>query len=40
MEQEKVAKYKWPERIEIIEQLPRTPTGKVLKYILRDKIAK
>jgi acyl-CoA synthetase (AMP-forming)/AMP-acid ligase II len=40
MEKEKVAKYKWPERIEIIEQLPRTPTGKVLKYILRDKIAK
>jgi acyl-CoA synthetase (AMP-forming)/AMP-acid ligase II len=40
MKKEKVAKYKWPERIEIIEQLPRTPTGKVLKYILRDKIAK
>ncbi|MCD6153173.1 MAG: acyl--CoA ligase [Syntrophobacterales bacterium] len=40
MEQEKVAKYKWPERIEIIEQLPRTPTGKVLKYVLRDEIAK
>lgn len=40
MEQEKVAKYKWPERIEIIKQLPRTPTGKVLKYVLREEIAK
>jgi acyl-CoA synthetase (AMP-forming)/AMP-acid ligase II len=39
MEQEKVAKYKWPERIEIIPQLPRTPTGKVLKYKLRENIA-
>jgi acyl-CoA synthetase (AMP-forming)/AMP-acid ligase II len=39
MEQEKVAKYKWPERIEIIQQLPRTPTGKVLKYKLREEIA-
>jgi len=40
MEKENVAKYKWPERVEIIKQLPRTPTGKVLKYVLRDDIAK
>ena len=40
MEKEGVAKYKWPERIETIPQLPRTPTGKVLKYVLRDDIAK
>ena len=40
MEKEGVAKYKWPERVEIIKQLPRTPTGKVLKYVLRDEIAK
>lgn len=39
MNQEGVAKYKWPERIETITQLPRTPTGKVLKYVLRDSIA-
>jgi len=38
MGQEKVAKYKWPERIEILQQLPRTPTGKVLKYKLREEI--
>jgi len=40
MEQEKVAKYKWPERVEVVEALPRTPTGKVLKYVLREEIAK
>jgi non-ribosomal peptide synthetase component E (peptide arylation enzyme) len=40
MEQNNVAKYKWPERVEVIEQLPRTPTGKVLKYVLRDDIGK
>jgi len=40
MEKEGVAKYKWPERVETISQLPRTPTGKVLKYVLRDEIAK
>lgn len=38
MEENNVAKYKWPERVEIIKQLPRTPTGKVLKYVLREDI--
>ncbi len=38
MEKNNVAKYKWPERIEIVKQLPRTPTGKVLKYVLREEI--
>jgi cyclohexanecarboxylate-CoA ligase len=40
MEKEKVAKNKWPERIEVIDQLPRTPTGKVRKNFLRNAIAK
>jgi non-ribosomal peptide synthetase component E (peptide arylation enzyme) len=40
MDEQKVAKYKWPERIEIVEELPRTPTGKVLKYVLREEISK
>ena len=40
MQKNNVAKYKWPERVEIIKQLPRTPTGKVLKYVLRDDIGK
>ena len=40
MEKNNVAKYKWPERIQIVKQLPRTPTGKVLKYVLREQIRK
>ncbi|TDA67528.1 MAG: hypothetical protein D9V47_10735 [Clostridia bacterium] len=34
----KMANYKMPERIEIIEALPRTPTGKIRKNVLRDMI--
>jgi cyclohexanecarboxylate-CoA ligase len=33
-----VAKQYWPERLEIIETMPRTQTGKVQKFILRDRI--
>ncbi len=33
-----VAKYKWPERVEIIEELPKNESGKVLKYKLREDI--
>jgi len=32
---DKLAKYKIPEFIEIVETLPRNPTGKILKYKLR-----
>ncbi len=39
MESEKVARYKWPDRVEIIKALPRTPTGKVIKNLLRKQIA-
>ena len=35
-----VAKYKFPERIEICTSLPRTPSCKVKKYILREDIKK
>jgi 2,3-dihydroxybenzoate-AMP ligase len=34
-----VAKYKWPERLEIVDELPRTPVGKVSKVRLRETIA-
>ena len=30
-----VPKYLWPERIELREKIPRTPTGKVQRYLLR-----
>lgn len=33
-----VAKYKWPERIEVIDELPRTAVGKIVKTVLRDRI--
>ncbi len=39
MEAEKVARYKWPDRIEVVKDLPRTPTGKVIKNVLRKQIA-
>ncbi|MBV9718595.1 MAG: 3-phosphoshikimate 1-carboxyvinyltransferase [Candidatus Eremiobacteraeota bacterium] len=32
-----VAKQYWPERLEIIGDLPRTPSGKVQKYVLRER---
>ncbi len=32
-----VAKHYWPERLEIVADLPRTPSGKVQKYILRER---
>ncbi len=40
LEEKGVAKYKWPERIEIIDFIPRNPVGKILKNILREDIRK
>jgi 2,3-dihydroxybenzoate-AMP ligase len=34
-----VAKFKWPERIEQVDELPRTKVGKIDKKLLRDDIA-
>jgi len=36
LEQQGVAKQFWPERLEILEQMPRTPTGKIQKFVLRE----
>jgi 2,3-dihydroxybenzoate-AMP ligase len=36
LEEQGVAKYKWPERIEVINELPLTPVGKVAKKQLRE----
>lgn len=36
MDEKKVAKQYWPERIEVIEAMPRTPSGKIQKFMLRD----
>ena len=34
-----LATYKLPERLEIVDALPYTPTGKMQKYILRERVA-
>jgi len=36
MAEHKVAKQYWPERIEIVPDLPKTPAGKVQKFQLRE----
>jgi len=38
MEKNGTAKYKWPERLEFIDSLPRTETGKVQKFKLREDV--
>ena len=32
-----VSKFYWPERVETLEEMPRTPSGKIQKFILRDR---
>jgi len=39
LEAEGFAKQFWPERIEIVDHLPRTPAGKVQKFLLRARFA-
>jgi fatty-acyl-CoA synthase len=36
---ERLAGYKLPRRIHVTEELPKTPTGKVLKRQLRERLA-
>lgn len=36
--QEKVADYKVPDHIVIVEELPKTPSGKIMKFALKDYI--
>ena len=35
-----LARYKWPERVEVVDALPRTPIGKISKQSLRADIAR
>ncbi len=39
LEQAGMAKQFWPEYLEIVEAMPRTPAGKVQKYVLRERLA-
>jgi feruloyl-CoA synthase len=36
---DKLANYKIPKMFEFVAELPHTPTGKVMKYQLRNKLA-
>ena len=36
---EKLARYKLPLRLHLVEEMPRNPAGKVLKYQLRERFA-
>ena len=29
-------KHFWPERLEVLAEMPRTPTGKIQKFVLRE----
>jgi len=31
-----VAKMKWPERLEVVDQMPMTPTKKIIKGALQE----
>ncbi|HVW45826.1 MAG TPA: cyclohexanecarboxylate-CoA ligase, partial [Solirubrobacterales bacterium] len=32
-----VSKFYWPERVEVIGEMPRTPSGKIQKFVLRER---
>jgi 3-phosphoshikimate 1-carboxyvinyltransferase len=34
----KVTKTYWPERLELVDDLPRTPSGKIQKFVLRERV--
>lgn len=38
MQEQGVAKTYWPERLEVVQEFPRTPSGKIQKYKLREEI--
>lgn len=40
LKEKKVATYKLPERLELVDELPMTPSGKVRKNVLREDIAR
>jgi len=40
MQEKGIAAYKLPERLEMIEAIPRNPVGKIMKKVLREDIKK
>lgn len=39
LDEQGMAKQYWPERLEIVKEMPRTPAGKIQKFVLREHIA-
>jgi cyclohexanecarboxylate-CoA ligase len=39
LEARQVAKYKWPEHLEVVAEFPTTPSGKIQKFRLRQAVA-
>lgn len=37
LDRRRVAKQYWPERVEVVAELPKTPSGKIRKYVLRER---
>lgn len=37
LDAQRVAKQYWPERLEVVSELPRTASGKIQKYVLRER---
>jgi acyl-CoA synthetase len=38
LDEQGLARQKWPEELRIVEELPRTPSGKVQKFVLRQRL--
>ena len=36
LEAEGFSRHFWPERLELLAEMPRTPTGKIQKFVLRE----
>ena len=36
LEEQRLARQYWPERLEVIDEMPRTPSGKIRKFKLRE----
>jgi cyclohexanecarboxylate-CoA ligase len=39
LDQKGMAKQFWPERLEVVEEMPKTPSGKIQKFELRKRLA-
>ncbi len=37
LDSREVSRHYWPERVEMIEAMPRTPSGKIQKFVLRER---